>query len=140
LYHTLWIKHSLHRVAGTFVAPTVERICLKCSVQRWSQRTEHIFVHKMLSETCGHVGVYTEKFSTHKSKVKTKAKSIKKKNRIHSADSDCGKTDENKADSTISDLSLEEYELRKNIFLNNLEKCDIKLIQEKTINQNSDDE
>jgi hypothetical protein len=30
LYHTFWIKHSLQRVAGTFVAPTVERICLKC--------------------------------------------------------------------------------------------------------------
>jgi hypothetical protein len=94
----------------------------------------------MLSKICGHVVVYTEKFSTHKSKMKTKAKSIKKKCRIHSADSDYGKTDENKVDSTISDLPLEEYEQRKNIFLTNLEKCDIKLIQEKTVNQNSDDE
>jgi hypothetical protein len=38
LYHTFWIKHSLHRIAGTFAAPTVERISLKCSVQRWSHR------------------------------------------------------------------------------------------------------
>jgi hypothetical protein len=41
--------------------------------------------------------------------MKTKPKLIKK-SRIHSADSDYGKIDENKADSTISDLSLEEYE------------------------------
>jgi hypothetical protein len=34
---------------------------------------------------------------------------IKKKSRIHSADSDYGKTDENKVNSTISDLFLEEY-------------------------------
>jgi hypothetical protein len=39
--------------------------------------------------------------------MKTKPKLIKKS---RSADSDYGKIDENKADSTISDLSLEEYE------------------------------
>jgi hypothetical protein len=112
----------------------------RCVAAAISYNNKGIFVHKMLSKICGHVGGYTEKFSTHKSKMKTKAKSIKKKCRIHSADSHYGKTDENKVDSTISDLPLEEYEQRKNIFLSNLEKCDIKLIHEKTVNQNSDDE
>jgi hypothetical protein len=112
----------------------------RCLAAAISYNNKGIFLHKMLSKICGHVGVYTKKFSTHKSKMKTKAKSIKKKCRIHCADSDYGKTDENKVDSTISDLPLEEYGQRKIFFFSNLEKSDIKLIQEKTANQNSDDE
>jgi hypothetical protein len=89
----------------------------RCLAAAISYNNKGIFLHKMLSKICGHVGVYTEKFSTHKSKMKTKAKSTKKKCRIHCADSDYGKADENKVDSTISDLPLEVYEQRKIFFL-----------------------